>query len=102
MASGDIYRLQQFFRVGSELTENVIHFVETTSETDGVAAKHLVVGWHDKLLPLYNVDLFSEDSKCFVMTARRIDPTPGIPATIVFGGAELAVIEGSDASERVP
>jgi hypothetical protein len=103
MATGDIYRLQQFWQVGSELTENVIHFRETTSETDAnKEAFNLIFSWRDKVAPLYATDLFSDEAQCAVMTARRISPTPGVPYTIVFGGAEAGIIVGGCDAGRVP
>src|SRR4029450_5084537 len=102
MAAGDVYRLQQFFQVGSQITENVIHFKEVESETDEPAAFHLISAWHEKLGPLYNVELFGTSAVCYAMQARRILPAPGIPAFIAFGGAEFALIQGGAAGVLVP
>jgi len=99
MAVNDIYRVEVLQNVGSEITMNVLHLRETVSETVSTRPAENVVeivsAMYDELK-----DQLSEDWRVVQITARRIKPTGGIPATVVFGGVEPIV--GAIESEIIP
>jgi len=99
MALNDIYRVEVFQNVGSEITMNVVHLRETVSETiltiPAQAVIELVAETYTELAaPL------SEDWRVTVINARRVSHTGGVPATVVLGAAESIV--GAVVSEIVP
>jgi hypothetical protein len=102
MAVGDLYRLQIFYNIGSELTENVLHFRETTSNDDPIASSSVIFGFNDVFQPVYNVELFSDESIVTVYHCQRVRPTSGVPSTLVFPSAEATQPKGDDTSEPVP
>lgn len=102
MPSGDLFRVQAFFSIGSELTECVWHFKETTSSTDAVPARSLAHAIAAVIGPLYGVLSISNEARLSVMHVRRILPATGIPATVVFGTVADPEIVGIGASGPVP
>jgi len=99
MAQFDVYRLEVWQNVGSEPTMNVLHVLETVAETSGAQVSEIVI---EMAAALYGAlaDELSEDWRVIQITGRRVSPVGGIPATIVFGGAEAIV--GQIDSEIVP
>jgi hypothetical protein len=97
MAVNDVYRIEVFQNVGSELTMNVLHARETVSETVLSAPSRAVVEMAAELYQALAANL-SEDWRVIQISARRV--TGGIPATVVFGGAEAIV--GEVVGEIVP
>lgn len=99
MAVNDLYRVEIYHNVGSELTMNVCHMRETVSEDDPALAALNVQGFVQDLYLLW-AELLSEDWRVTVIKVRRVSPAAGIPYTTVYGGAEA--IEGTVESEIVP
>jgi len=99
MAVNDIYRVEVFQNVGSELTMNVMHFREVVAETMlPIPALNLV-----EISGLIYSDIaqnLSEDWRVTQINARRVSSGPGVPASQVFGGTESIV--GEITSQIVP
>lgn len=100
MAVNDVYRIEVFQNVGSELTMNVLHARESVSETinSPLVAPSII----EMTTVLYDAlaAQLSDDWRVVQISARRVAPTPGVPSTLVLGGAESIV--GGIASEIVP
>lgn len=99
MALSDVYRVEVFQNVGSEITMNVLHMRETVAETINDNAAACVI---EAVIVLYDAlkAQMSEDWRVVQMTARRVSPGSGIPSTLVLGGAESIV--GAQVSEIIP
>lgn len=99
MAVNDIYRVEIFQNVGSELTMNVLHVREVVSETVLTIPADAVIQMVTELYQALAPSL-SEDWRVTQINARRVSPGPGIPSSLVFGGAEAIV--GETVGEIVP
>jgi len=97
VAVNDVYRIEVYQNVGSELTMNVLHVRETVSETINDVPSQCVV---EMAIALYEAlaPNLSDDWRVIQVSARRV--TGGIPATIVLGGAEAIV--GEVAGDIIP
>jgi len=100
MAVGDVYRLQIFQNVGSELTMNVLHARCTVTETINV------VDEADNLAEMAIVTYtalaaeLSEDWRVVAINVHKLTAPGGVPANFVLGGAESIV--GEVESEIIP
>lgn len=99
MAMNDVYQVQIYQNVGSEITMNVLHLREKVAAADQNDAVTCSIQYANVLYHLW-AELLSEDWRVTVIKARRVEPSGGIPGTIVFGGAEA--ILGQVESEIVP
>lgn len=99
MAVSDVYRIEVYQNVGSELTMNVLHARETVAETINTNVASCLI---EMAVVLYEAlaDQMSEDWRVIQMTARRVSPGSGIPSTLVLGGAES--IEGAIVGDIIP
>lgn len=96
MAVGDVYRAEIHQNVGSEPTMNVLHVRETVSNTgDENAVAEQVT---EIIVDLYRAiaACMSEDWRVVMINCHKIQPTTGIPSSLVFGGAEAIVGEIED------
>lgn len=92
MALNDVYQVQVYQNVGSELTMNVFHLRESVAETGaGVGADNAIQVAYD-LYTLWAA-MLSVDWRVTQIKARRVSPGGGVPRMIVFGGAEAIVGE---------
>lgn len=99
MAVNDIYRIEVYQNIGSELTLNVFHLRETVSVTPPERGADTCIQIAADLYALW-ADIMSEDWRVTTIKARRVAPSGGIPQTVVFGGAEAII--GTLESEVVP
>lgn len=99
MAVNDIYQVQVYQNVGSEITMNVFHLREKVAATNQEDAITTAIQYAAVLYGLW-AELLSDDWRVTIIKARRVEPSGGIPGTIVFGGAEAIV--GQLESEIVP
>lgn len=100
MAVGDVFRVQVFQNVGSELTMNVLHARCTVSETinvvdeaDNVAEMAIVL--YDALAAE-----LSEDWRVTAINVHKLTAPGGVPANFVLGGAESII--GAIEAEIIP
>jgi len=99
MAVNDLFQVQIFQNVGSELTMNVFHLRETEAVSGVERGQDNAVQIANDLYLLW-AEFLSDDWRVTVIKARRTSPAGGIPATVVYGGAEAIV--GQVESEIVP
>jgi len=99
MAVGDIYKVDMYYNIGSELTQNVIHLREKTACTDAIPAQSAVNAALTKWVGFYGVDLFSQDAFVTLIRAIRISPNASVPGLSILGAATC---NGNNAAEPVP
>jgi len=100
MAVGDVFRIQVFQNVGSELTMNVLHARCTVSETTNVVDE--ADGLAEMAMATYNalkVEL-SEDWRVTNIVVHKLTAPGGVPANFVLGAGESII--GSIESEIIP
>lgn len=102
MAIGDIYQVQIYYNVGSERTMNVLHMRETQVCTDPIPAESLAQAVRSVWATRYNTILFSDEVNIPLIHARRIEPTAGVPSTIILGTAANPAISGGGVGPPVP
>jgi hypothetical protein len=102
MAVGDIYQVQIFYNIGSELTMNVMHWKETVSSTDPIPAETVGKMIHNLWTTHYATNLFSNEARVTLIQVRRIKPTAGIPSTLIIGTATYPTIQGTGAGDPLP
>ena len=102
MAVGDVYQTQVFYNIGSERTMNVIHWREVVTCTDPIPAQTVAEMVYNEWFTRYGSLLFSDESNVVLITARRIKPTAGVPATLIIGAAGFPAIVGTGVGSPVP
>jgi hypothetical protein len=102
MAVGDLYQVQVFYNIGSEVTMNVVHLKETVASTDDIPAKTVAKVMHVRWAQLYGNINWSDETRVSAFQVRRIKPTTGVPYLAILGTAEFATIEGTAPGAPVP
>jgi len=99
MAVGDIFKVDFFYNVGSELTQNVVHLREKTACTDAVPAQTCVSAAIAKWITVFETALFSDEIFIPLVRAIRISPTSSVPGLSILGPT---TINGTGPGEPVP
>jgi len=99
MALNDIYKVDFFYNVGSELTQNVIHLRETTECTEGIPAVAVCSAAQNKWIDIFETALFSDEVYVTLVRAIRISPSPSVPNINILGAA---TINGTGTGDPIP
>lgn len=102
MAVGDIYQVQIFYNIGSEVTMNVMHVKEVVTCTDPIPAQTVAAIIHDLWSTHYATTLFSDETSVTLIQVRRIKPTAGVPSTLIVGSAGFPAINGGGVGDPLP
>jgi hypothetical protein len=102
MAVGDVYQVQIFYNIGSELTMNVVHVKEVVTSTDDIPARSVGAMIHNMWTTHIATTLFSNETSVVLIQVRRIKPTPGVPATLIVGSAAFPGIAGTGPGDPLP
>jgi hypothetical protein len=99
MALNDVWRMEIFQNIGSEITMNVLHAREITPETLTFPPAQSLVSMAQALYEALALQL-SEDWSVVQIAARRLSASPSIPVTLVLSGGN--VINGAVAGQVIP
>lgn len=102
MSVGDIYKVEVFYNIGSEITMNVMHWKEVTTSTDPIPAETVALMVHGIWAARYASLLFSQEASVTLIVSRRIKPTAGVPSYLIVGTAIAPAIAGSGVGDPLP